>query len=276
MFPAQTRIPGDQSGTYPSAINSGGVITGSYQDANGTYHGFVRSSRGEYTTFDAPGADVTPGDYHGTSPSAINDLGVITGLYWILNGFSHGFLRNGGGKITSFDVPGVGGYGSTPNAINLEGAVAGLYTDSNYSFHPFLRSADGKFTTWTVPNACTGNSSEGCYGTGATNINAFGTIAGGFEDNGGNFVHHTFVRSPDDKLKTIDVPGAGAGTYQGTGCPGCSMALNQFGAIAGIYSDANSVNHGFVRSARAKSRRSTRRGRAPTALKAPGVFPIVL
>ena len=122
------------------------------------------------------------------------------------------------------------------------------YTDSNYSFRAFLRSPDGKFTTWIGPDACTGNGSEGCFGSGASNINAFGTIAGGFEDNSGNFVHHSFVRNPEGKLKTFDVPGAGTGSYQGTGCPGCNLGLNQLGAIAGIYSDANSVNHGFLRS----------------------------
>ena len=49
-------------------------------------------------------------------------------------------------------------------------------------------------------------------------------------------------------MTTIDVPGAGAGSYQGTGCPGCFTGLNQFGLIAGSYSDSNSVNPGFLRS----------------------------
>jgi len=71
---------------------------------------------------------------------------------------------------------------------------------------------------------------------------------GGFEDNNGNFVHHAFVRNAEGKLKVFDVPGAGSGGYQGTGCPGCNLGLNQLGAIAGTYIDADSVNHGFVRS----------------------------
>ena len=56
------------------------------------------------------------------------------------------------------------------------------------------------------------------------------------------------MRNAEGKLKTFDVPSAGTGSYQGTGCPGCFLGLNQLGAIAGIYSDANSVNHGFLRS----------------------------
>jgi hypothetical protein len=246
--PGADTTPGDYNGTYPSGINAWGVIAGSYQSADTVFHGFLRSPEGKFTTFQAPGADTTAGSYNGTYPNSINDLGAITGNYSDANGFSHGFLRSPDGNITTFDVPGVGGYGTTPRAINLEGAVVGVYTDSNYTFRAFLRSPDGKFTTWIGPDACTGNGAAGCYGSGASNINAFGTIAGGYEDNNGNFVHHSFVRNAEGKLKTFDVPGAGTGSYQGTGCPGCNLGLNQLGAIAGIYSDANSVNHGFLRS----------------------------
>jgi hypothetical protein len=241
---------GDFNGTYPQGINVWRAITGAYQDTNSVFHGFLRSPDGKFISFEVPGADNGP--YNGTFPSSINDLGVIAGYYYDANGFSHGFLRSPNGKFTSFDVPGVGGYGSTPLAMNLEGAIVGYYTDSNYSFHSFLRSPNGKFATWTGPDACTGNGSEGCFGSGASNINAFGIIAGGFEDNSGNFVHHSFLRNVNDQLKVLDVSGAGTGAYQGTGCPGCLLGLNQFGAVAGIYSDSNSVNHGFLRSPEGK------------------------
>jgi uncharacterized membrane protein len=244
--PGADTTPGDFNGTYPSGINALGAITGSYQDTTSLYHGFLRSPEGKFTTFEAPGASTAP--FEGTTPEAINDLGAITGYYADANGFYHGFLRSPEGNFTTFDVPGVGGYGSFPIGINLEGAVVGYYTDSNYSFYAFLRGPDGKFTTWVGPGECTGNGSEGCYGSAATNINAFGTIAGGFEDNRGNFVGHGLIRRPDGTLTTFNAPGAGTGSYQGTGCPGCALGLNQLGAIAGIYSDANSVNHGFLRS----------------------------
>jgi uncharacterized membrane protein len=233
------------TGTEATGVNFFGTVTGTVTDNNFGTHGFVRTPDGKFTDFDAPGADPVVGC---TCPSAINDLGMVAGYYIDTNGVSHGFLRSPNGKFTTFDVPGVGGYGSAPIAMNPEGAIVGYYTDSNYSFHAFLRSPDGKFTTWIGPDACTGNGAGGCYGTGASNINAFGTIAGGFEDNSGNFVHHSFVRKAEGKLKTFDVPSAGTGSYQGTGCPGCALGLNHLGAIAGIYSDANSVNHGFVRS----------------------------
>jgi hypothetical protein len=56
------------------------------------------------------------------------------------------------------------------------------------------------------------------------------------------------VRERDGNLKVFDVPGAGIGSYQGTGCPGCALGFNQRGAIAGTFIDANSVQHGYVRS----------------------------
>jgi hypothetical protein len=244
--PGADLTPGDNNGTYPSGINTWGAITGAYQDSNNVLHGFVRSPKGSFTTFEAPGADNSP--FNGTYPNSINDLGAITGSYYDANGTGHGFLRTPDGKFTTFDVPGASAYGTNPIAINLEGAIVGWYLDSNYAFHAFLRTPDGRFTTWDGPNSCTGNGSQGCYGSGASNINMFGIVVGGFEDNSGNFVHHSFVRGPNGKLKVFDVPGAGTGSYQGTGCPGCNLGLNQWGVVAGIYSDSNSVNHGFVRS----------------------------
>jgi hypothetical protein len=241
---------GDNNGTYPSSINNWGAITGSYQDTNNTFHGFLRYPNGAFTTFEVPGADSGP--FNGTTPSGINDLGVIAGSYFDANGFGHGFLRSPDGKFTTFDVPGVGGFGSTPIAVNLEGAVVGYYTDANFDFHAFLRSPNGTFATWSGPGACENGQPNGCFGSAAFNINFFGTIAGGYEDNSGNFVGHGLIRLRDGKLTTFDVPSAGTGSYQGTGCPGCALGLNQLGAIAGIYSDANSVNHGFLRSPEGK------------------------
>ena len=44
-------------------------------------------------------------------------------------------------------------------------------------------------------------------------------------------------------MTTFDVPGGGAGPFQGT----YPASINPMGEIAGNYTDANNVNHGFVR-----------------------------
>jgi hypothetical protein len=47
---------GTSPGTSPTAIHQSGVIVGYYMDDHGVLHGFVRSSNGSITRFDAPGA----------------------------------------------------------------------------------------------------------------------------------------------------------------------------------------------------------------------------
>src|SRR5260370_41399278 len=74
-------------------------------------------------SFDAPGADTTPGDFNGTYPSSINVWGVIAGSYQGADTVFHGFLRTPGGKFTTFQAPGAdttaGSFnGTSPNSIN--------------------------------------------------------------------------------------------------------------------------------------------------------------
>ena len=231
-------------------LNNWGAITGDFLDAKNVYRGFVRTPDGKITAFDAPGADTTPNDFNGTFPNSINDAGVITGFYYDVNGVSHGFVRSPEGSFTTFEVTfdGVPSSSTTPIALNLEGAVVGYASDQNGLFHGFLRRPNGTFVTWIGPGGCTTSNAAGCYGTGAFSINLFGTIAGSYEDNSGNFVGHGLIRRPQGKLIPFNAPGAGTGPYQGTGCPGCSVPLNQFGAVAGYYIDAKYVEHGYLRS----------------------------
>jgi hypothetical protein len=216
-------------------INNFGAITGYYLDANNVYHGFLRSPEGTFTNFEAPGADTTPNDFNGTLPNAINDAGVITGVYDDVNSVGHGFLRSPEGAFTTFDPP--GSLGTNPIALNLEGAVVGYYVSHNGVIRAFLRRPDGTFETWNAPGAAA---------TGAYNINIFGTTVGHYRNN--NSVGHGLVRSPQGKLTTFNVPGAGTASGQGTECPGCSVGFNLFGAAAGLYIDGNNVVHGFLRS----------------------------
>src|SRR3954469_16451256 len=54
-----------------SRVISNGSVTGYYQDEQGLYHGFVRTSDGAISTFDVPGATNT---YAGS----IDEAGTIT------------------------------------------------------------------------------------------------------------------------------------------------------------------------------------------------------
>jgi hypothetical protein len=243
--PGADTTPGDNNGTYASGINAEGAITGTFQDSGNAYHGFLRSPNGKMTTFDVPAAFI--GSYSGTSPSEINDLGFITGSYTDVNGVDHGFIRSPDGKFKTFDPPGVGGYGVIPIAINLEGAVVGYYTDANLTFHSFVRHPDGTFAAFLAPGQCTGNYTVGCYGSELSNINDFGLSVGNYMDNSPNLVQHGLIRHADGSFTSYEVPKAGTGAGQGTGCPGCFAGLNQLGVIAGNYTDSNNVYHGYIR-----------------------------
>jgi hypothetical protein len=246
--------PGAGTGPYQGTgcfgctfgINQSGAIAGTYLDANNVFHGFLRHPWGGFVTFESPGADTTPNSYNGTFAQNINDDGSIAGFYADVQGVPHGFLRSPEGAFTTFDVPGAVN-GTWPIFLNHESDVVGFSLDANLLFHAFLRRRDGTFATFVGPGSCDSGTPAGCYGSAATYIDNSGRIVGSFMDNSGNFVGRGLVRSPDGKLTTFDAPGAGTGPGQGTGCPGCNLEGNRWGAIAGTYSDANNAFHGFLR-----------------------------
>lgn len=230
-------------------INDWGEVTGYYLDAQNVYHAFVRSPEGKFVTFEAPGADTTPQSFNGTVANGINDAGAITGFYVDASGNDYGYVREPAGAFTIFQVPGSTAGTTVPIALNLEGAVVGYYLDQNGVFYSFLRNPDGSFKTWSGPDQCeTSPSTTNCYGGGALGVNALGTVSGHYSDSSGNFSQHGLIRSRDGRLTAYEVPGAGTGFFQGTGCPGCLSPVNLFGTIAGLYVDANYVAHGYLRS----------------------------
>jgi hypothetical protein len=189
-----------------------------------------------FITFDPPGSQAT-------TPVCLNQGGAIVGYYSDAGNVSHGFLRSGDGKFAIIDVPGAGngsGQGTIPYGNNGDGEVTGYYSDSGGVYHGYRRDGDGEIITFDVEGA---GSASG-EGTLAANINSEGEIAGYYVDDGS--VGHGFVRARNGKITTFDAPGAGTAPGQGT-YPSACDALNPGGAIAGVYVDANNVNHGFVR-----------------------------
>jgi hypothetical protein len=76
--------------SFPTGINPGSAIIGSFNDGFSINHGFLRASDGSITTFDAPGAGV--GFNQGTVPLGITPGGEIMGLIIDSNNVTHGFL----------------------------------------------------------------------------------------------------------------------------------------------------------------------------------------
>ena len=175
-------------------LNPAGAITGWYVDSGMALHGYLRTAKGNVSTFDVPGAGTDA--IQGTVPLGLNPERAVTGFYLDGNSVFHGFLRSPRGKLTAFDVPG-GGTGSFqgtfPVSINPAGAITGNYTDTNNLNHGFLRAPDGKLTTFDIPGA-----GGGAYqGTIPLGNNPAGAITGYYVD--ANGASHGFLRPSDDE-----------------------------------------------------------------------------
>jgi len=147
--------------------------------------------------------------------------------------------------FTTFNAPGAGtgqGQGTFAISLNDSEGISGNYVDASDVGHGFTSAANGAITTFDVPGAGTG-SGQGSY---AGNINLAGTIAGQYLDV--NNVYHGYVRAASGVITTFDAPGAGTSAYQGTQVTGID-GLNDAGAVAGLYQDASTVYHGYVRAA---------------------------
>jgi len=205
-----------------------------------------RISSSDMSVFDAPGAGSAAGSGFGTFPLSINAGGTIVGHYTDENDVSHGFLRTAGGEeLVTFDAPGAGtaagsGFGTFPRCINASGVIVGHYTDAHNVSHGFVRSPHGKLGTFDAPGAGTAQGSG--FGTFPESINDAGVITGHYID--AQRVSHGFLRSASDgKFLTLDAPGASSTPGSGEGTFARSIGTN--GAIAGDYTDAHHVRHGF-------------------------------
>ena len=207
--------PGSTS-TDPGGITASGVIIGSYTDASGVTHGFLRTPGGAFTTFDVPGSTYT-------TATSITPGGVITGYYGTAIGGTNGFVRALDGSITTFDAPlgfGILGSiyngGSQPPSINPAGTIAGTYSgfpSGNFEEHGFVRTPDGTFTTFDIP--------VGSTYTEALAINPAGMITGDYCD---DVQCSAFLRAPDGTVTSFDPPGCS---------DSIGFAINPAGAVMG-------------------------------------------
>jgi hypothetical protein len=171
-----------------------------------------------YTSFDVPGATIN------TAAFGINNAGTIAGLYY-QNGY-HGFIRTPGGSYTTIDVD--GGPDTFIFGINASGRIVGGYGNAEdyTSVHGFIYD-NGTYTfPFDVP---------GSFGSWPAGINRTGQIIGQYSQNGTMQGVRGFLWSGDN-FTTLADP-----AYEPRG-------INDAGWIVGSYGDANSINHGFIRS----------------------------
>lgn len=210
-----TRFDAPQAGleTGPTSINNRRQLVGYYidDDADATYHGFLRDARGRFTTIDLPGAKATVA-------SRINDRGQIVGRYYQTTPFRgpdaryHGFLLDHG-RVVRIDVPGA--LNTQAVGVNNRGQVVGEYQTPDGRLHGFLWHK-GRFTTIDLPGAAA---------TSLADINDRRQILGTSLDRTGGYHGLLLDRG---RFTTIDVPGVKATLPRD---------INNLGQIAGFSLD---------------------------------------
>lgn len=244
-------------GTWATAINASGEITGYFIDANYRCHAFVRRHNGTLIPFDGPtGCPI---------PASINSKGVVIGTYGDRSfgcsggqpdnppgcGGLHAFVRNPDGTFVSFDAPealrnslepsGNLNPQTLPRSINSVGEVTGIYTTCEQSScnSSFLWTPNGAFVSFDPPNA---NPHDFI---GAHSVNEEGAIVGTFADRNTG-VFHGFLRAPDGTFTIIDGPGVNQSAGGSTG----ATSINSRGAILGGFSTTNAgPGHSYLRAA---------------------------
>jgi len=178
-------------------MTPGGTILGSYFDLNGTIHGFLRTIDGTFTTFDAPNA--ATGFFTGTSPTSVNDSGIVTGFYFDTTTQTLGFpnlrvfLRASNGVFSSFDTPQLGTSVGTAS-INSSGAVAGNVVNFECPNFPFCTIVPISFLRAANGSVSLVNDPKGVQGTSVIGINPAGEMFGTYVD--ANGAPHCFVAKP--------------------------------------------------------------------------------
>jgi hypothetical protein len=235
-----------QQGTVGIQINDAGSIVGIIRDTNDVRHGYIRHPNGKSTVFDHPSAGTAP--FQGTRVGGFNALGVVTGTFRDASGYDHPYVRDLNGAFTTINLPNL--LGGNGWAINLWGTVVGNFlnlTDDQsvlFHYHAYLRSANGALTLFDPPGSV-----DTEIPTGAA-INDEGVVTGDYWVCSADLSScsvHGFLRLPNGKYLSFDVPGAGPDGFSGQGT--YPQAINDLGEVTGYYADANSVYHGFVRAA---------------------------
>ena len=123
-------VPG-VSATYADFVHAQGVIAGSYIDADGTYHAYVRLPNGNFATMDLPGApNLEYFHYHG-----INDAGFLVGRAKAIGDVPRTYVGVFG-ELHEIQFP--GSVSTEGWNINQDGSIVGYYDTPDGRRHGFI------------------------------------------------------------------------------------------------------------------------------------------
>ncbi|MGA9796757.1 MAG: hypothetical protein WBQ17_14625 [Rhizomicrobium sp.] len=208
-----------------------------------------------------------------TSPSDINDAGVVIGTF-NHKGVSIGFIRQINGKVATFKLIDDSGDETVPTCINNKGVVVGFSFGGSTDRVAFIRGAKGDIKQFSAPSATgtefdainnhgviageihssSGTSafvrapngtlttfSVGKTATGVSGINDSGVVAGGYAVGWGDNTK-AFIRQPDGTIETFHIGSHGTAI----------SSINKAGDVVGNYMDKYHNSHPFLRTASGK------------------------
>ncbi|MCY3741878.1 MAG: T9SS type A sorting domain-containing protein [Candidatus Poribacteria bacterium] len=107
--------------TYGDFVNAAGAVVGSYIDADGMFHGFIRHPDGSFTTIDLP----TMPDLAFLFVNTITDLGVIGFRAKAANDILRSYILLPSGILYEVQLP--GSVITVVRNVNQDGSIIGYY-----------------------------------------------------------------------------------------------------------------------------------------------------
>ena len=219
------------SETYADFVSTIGNIVGSYVDAEGTYHAYLRGPGGSFATLDIP--EIPNMEYfflHG-----INDALVAVGRAKGVDGVPLTYVGNPL-RLQELKVP--GSVSTEGWNVNQDGSVVGHYDTADGRRHGFIARPAQESTVRPPPDLSYTFESIDVPGVDFLAV----TASSDFFDYAGN------MRGPDGEkdvaftlidgvFTTYDFPGS-QGTY--------FYALGNNGVAAGHYKDSDGLFHGVI------------------------------
>jgi len=127
-------------GGLGQALNLEGSFAGTYADANGGAHGYVRHANGKFAEFTAPGGGNT--NFNGTWSASLNLFGTVVGFSYEPDGTTvDGYVRFADGTLILADAPVAGQQSTYAWAINDLNEFTGFWYDASGAEHGFVALA---------------------------------------------------------------------------------------------------------------------------------------
>ena len=225
--------------TYADFINSLGGMVGSYVDADGIYHPYVRTPTGRFVSLDLPqAANLEYFFVHG-----INDAQTVVARTKRVDGVPLTYVGTFQEGLKPFKLP--GSVSTEGYNINQDGSIVGHYDSADGRRHGFIarpaQTTDEPADTAPVASAADLNYTFETIDVPGAEILVL-TASSDFEDYAGNArsadgqkeVAFTLI---DGVFTTYDFPGSQKTHF---------YALGNNGNAAGYYEDSEGLHHGVV------------------------------